>query len=260
MTGFIFALAAATAVLPLCAQEPIDGLPVNADADTLIRLDGRPAAKGTADPEVLPSQRSATEDTFIATLRAGAGSRAAFEAFPADDLEPYADNLYVLPGDSYLNKEITRNVYLVVAEDAVSPVWSDTLPAESMANLFVYPFDGYPRVNVDVTVLKHEYGQKETVTTPLDCLIATCESDGCKAFWGVEKIEDGMLQGSLFMYNPTKNYDHVFKIECRPADVIAGKGRIKARASLFVPTDNVHNLYAPHIRKTEQERIKYETE
>ena len=45
-----------------------------------------------------------------------------------------------------------------------------------------------------------------------------------------------------------------------PEEIINGNGQIKARASLFIPTNNVYNLYSPYVKKSKNERIDYEKE
>lgn len=56
---------------------------------------------------------------------------------------------------------------------------------------------------------------------------------------------------------PIQGYDHVFSIECKPEDVIDGNGTIKARASLYIPTNNVDNLFQPYVKKSKNEKINY---
>ncbi len=200
--------------------------------------------------------RSDVENDLIARLRKGGAP--ARKILPPDTsrLEPYGAELYILPGHSYQNKEITNNVYYI-SGDSITPVWSADHPLESIADLFLLPSGIYGDVEVSLTVLKHEYGDKETFSLPISRLLDVLAQDGCDAYWGVEKFADGLLVGGLFFYNPVQGYDHVLKIECRPEDVIAGKGLVKARAGLYVPTNNVRNLLAPYVRKSEKEKINY---
>ncbi len=202
--------------------------------------------------------RSDIEDDFVAGVKRSVSQRAGKPAIDSVALEPYGDALYILPGGSYMNKEITDNVYLDSDGEAMTPVWNSAYPAESVANLFIYPSNLYGGQKVNVTVLKHQYGEKETFTVTVDQLLAYAEKSGCQPFWGVERFENGLLEGSLFLYNPTQGYDHVFKVTCTPADLISGTGEIEARASLFVPTNNVQNLYAPYEKKSEDKKIRYE--
>ncbi|MDE5878212.1 MAG: hypothetical protein K2H47_12050 [Muribaculaceae bacterium] len=202
--------------------------------------------------------RSDIEEDFIAGVKRTVSSRFRKPVIDSVALEPYGEVLYILPGGSYMNKDITDSVYLDSDGEAITPVWNTTYPVESIANLFIYPSNLYGGQKVNVTVLKHQYGEKETFTVTVDQLLAYAEKTGCQPFWGVERFENGLLEGSLFLYNPTQGYDHIFKVTCTPADVIGGAGEIEARASLFVPTNNVQNLYAPYEKKSEDKKIKYE--
>lgn len=198
--------------------------------------------------------RSATENRMIARIKNSDGRRKPLKV-DRDALESYGEDMFVLPGGTYHSKDITGNVYL---DSSLAPVWDVSHPAESMADLFLFPSDKYGDVGIDMTVLKHEYGVKEMVQTTVGKMMSEFEKDGCMPFWGVEKYEDGRLEGALFLYNQKQGYDHVIKIECKPAELMNGNGRIKARASLFIPANNVNDLYAPYVRKSESERIKYD--
>ena len=144
-----------------------------------------------------------------------------------------------------------------MAED-LKPVWTTAQPLESMANLFLFPSEAYGEKMIELTVLKHEYGTREKLTVPLAGLLAVCESEGCETYWGVETYENGLLCGALFFRNRRGGYDHVLKIECNPTEVIGGTGKLTARASLYVPTNNIHNLMAPIPDKEGKSRkIRY---
>ncbi len=204
--------------------------------------------------------RSEIEDGFISRLKDKKDvRRLPFEQFDSVSLEAYREKLYILPGASYQSKDITRNVFFYSDENGcLSPVWDSTMPLESISDMFIYPSDIYGDIEVELTILKHEYGAKEIVEVPLYQLLAVCEQDGCVPFWGVEKFDDGNLEGALFLYNQQRGYDHVMRIKMNPVEVINGTGRIKVRASLFIPTNNVYNLYQPYVKKAEKDKIKYD--
>lgn len=202
--------------------------------------------------------RAEVENNFIAKLRDGSVRRLRFEGFSADTLKPYSDSLYILPGESYQIDEINRNVYFSKGEKGFSPIWDAGMLQESVADMFIYPSAVYDDVQLDLIVLKHEYGEKATLELPLNRLLAVCEQEGCIPYWGLEKREGEIIEGSLFLYNEWLGYDHVIKVEMNAADVINGRGKVKARASLYVPTNNVGNLFQPYVRKSEKERIVYD--
>ena len=207
--------------------------------------------------DVLSSgSREEIENDFITKIKNFKGSRISFEPIDTLKLEPYGGDKYIYAGPCYNNMYITRNIYL--NSDNISPVFDAQSPVESIANLFIVPSEISDSIKVDLTILKHEYGEKETIVLSLNQLLAASEDDGCIPFWGMEKYEEGILEGSLFLYNNFRGYDHVLKISCKPEEIFNNKGSITARASLFIPTNNVQNLFSPYNKKNENERIKYE--
>lgn len=201
--------------------------------------------------------RAEIEGQFIQEVTRSKGARRAATKLRLSDAEPYGNELYVIPGATYQGKNITQNVYLVSAGE-LSPVWDKARPLESIANMFICPDERYGGQNTDITVLKHEIGDKQKISVSVNQLLSYCEKTGCRPFWGIEKFENGILEGALFLFNPSQGYDHVFKVTCMPEDVIEGKGRIEMRASLFVPTNNVGNLFVPYRKKSEKEKIRYD--
>lgn len=200
--------------------------------------------------------RTKIENTLIAKLKKGGVSQRHYEDLDTMRLEPYKADLYIYPGGAYLNKDITSNIFLFF-NGTLTPVWSKEYPLESIADMFLYPSTIYEDSKIEVKVLKHEYGESETFTIPLSYLWSAAESDGCTPYWGVESFENGKLKGALFLFNQHQGYDHVFSIECKPEDVIDGNGTIKARASLYIPTNNVDNLFQPYVKKSKNEKINY---
>ena len=200
--------------------------------------------------------RSEIEDKLINKIKGSKLIRVPNEESSRIQRQPYGEDLYVLPGSTYLNPEINRNIY-ILHDSIIQPVWSIDYPAESISNLFLFPSKKYGSNDIEITVLKHEYGEKETFNTNIENLLAECEKDGCIPYWGLESYDGNTLFGSLFLYNWKHGYDHVLKIECCPSDIIDGNGTIRARASLFIPTNNIDTLYEPYREKSDEEKIKY---
>lgn len=212
-----------------------------------------PAMRG----EEIASERSATEDNFIAGLHV-ADCHPSAVAVP-DSLEQVSDSLWRHPGEHYNLRSVNASTYYIIGADSVAaPVCDPAYPAESVANLLLLPMKKSFAVPMTVTVLKHEPGTKESIETTVGNFVAYCREEGCIPFWGVEKIEGDTLQGALFLYNPSAGYDHVLKITCEPAAVIAGEGGVTARASLYIPTKNVKTLFDDNNQVENPNRPKYQ--
>ena len=202
------------------------------------------------------SSRGEIEASFIKKIKNSHMARTTIENIPIKEPQPYGKDLYIIPGKTYLNKDINRNIYLKM--DSIDrPIWSMDYPTESISNLFLYPSNEYGSEDIEITVLKHEYGETETFNTTIENLLAVCEEQGCIPYWGFERNDGDILSGSLFLYNWKHGYDHVFKIECNPKDVINNNGILKARASLYIPTNNIDTLYEPYRKKSDDEKIRY---
>ena len=190
------------------------------------------------------SQRGATEDDFIAGLRVAEYALPVREDPDTASLQTADNGVYTLPGAHYHLRSVNANTYWTIEEGGLTaPVYDAAFPAESMANLFIFPAPQALDVPMRVTVIKHEPGEKEVIDTTVGQFMNYCLAQGCTPFWGIEEIDGDIMQGALFMLNAAEGYDHVLKITCSPADVIDGNGVVEARASLFVPTANVKNLY-----------------
>lgn len=201
--------------------------------------------------------RGEIEESFISKLKKhhSSGKNATDFDFDISKLEPYGESDYILPGPVYLNKNISRNIYLSSANPPII-IWDVNKPLESISNLFTYsPNAG--SIDAELTILKHEYGEKELIKTNIENLLAVAEAEGCIPYWGVESFEGSKLIGSLFLYNQQLGYDHVVKVECIPEEIIEGKGKITATVFLYIPTNNVKTLDEPYRVKLENEKIKY---
>ncbi|WP_304407869.1 hypothetical protein [Bacteroides acidifaciens] len=205
---------------------------------------------------VKTGNRSQIENALIAKLKKGGLLQHHSENLDTVRLEPYKEDLYIYPGNTYLNKDISSTIYLHSGE-TLTPVWNTKYPLESIANLFLYPSSIYGNPQIELKILKHEYGESEIFTIPVADFLTVTESEGCSPYWGVESFEGGNLKGALFLFNRHQGYEHVISVECNPEELIAGKGSIKARASLYIPTNNVDNLFQPYVKKSKDEKIKY---
>lgn len=153
-------------------------------------------------------------------------------------LKPYGEDKYILPGESYLKEGlITRNMYF--ENDQTTPIWNRNDTIESIANLMLFTSDVYGDVVVELTVMKHEYGEKETLDVPLNTLLSVFEEDGCTPFWGIEKINGNNVEGALFFVNRKQGYNHLVRVNLDFDKLFSGQGEIKSRASLYVPINNV---------------------
>ena len=199
--------------------------------------------------------RGEVEQDFISRLKKSNLRRNVSTEFDPSALQRYGDREYFLPGSHYINENITGNIYLY-SDGAPSLIWDVEHPSESISNLFISSV-GKEDSELDLTVIKHEYGEKEEIKTTVENFMAVAANEGCIPFWGIESLNDGKLTGSLFLYNEREGYDHVLKIECLPEEIIEGRGSISANAYLYIPSNNVRTINEPYRIKSEDEKIRY---
>lgn len=184
--------------------------------------------------------RSQIEEDFIQRLKGSVLKRNKYIEISPESIESYEAGLYIHKGPSFQVRKVTQNVYL----DSIQEIlWDERYPLESIANMFILSAGNSSSVPVELKISRHEYGETSVVSLSLEQLIAVAEAEGCEPFWGVESFKNDILKGSLFLYNRQMGYNHSFSIECNASDILHGNGAIKARGNLYVPINNVHNLF-----------------
>lgn len=203
-----------------------------------------------------PSARSQAENRFVERLRSWPGTEEEELTVDLDGAEEYLDDILKVTGDSYHLPQVSSSTYYVNGDAEEESGWllDAEYPAESMANIFLLPWEIARMTPMELTVLTHEYGTKCHLSTTVDKFVSFCEAAGCRPFFGVEKVEGDMMEGVLFMYNPEYGYDHVVRLGCNVREVIEQGAPVEARVSLFVPTDNVENLFQQKPESTSKAR------
>lgn len=159
-------------------------------------------------------------------------------------LQLVRDSLFRLPGEEYLLSEVNSHSYLVPDSAGNAVFVCDSIYwLESLANLFVVGSELWRQARMEVTVLKYEYGQRETFEIGVETLVQFCEANGCKTYWGVESREGDELKASVLFYNPWEGYNHLFRVTCKKSPQGDIPFTLQARASLYVPISNVDNLF-----------------
>lgn len=217
---------------------------------------------GEVIPDVKPlaSERSAREEAFAEAVQDSTLRREMTVVAP-DWLEAHTDSIMKLSGSFYLRPEITDTRYYLQptdSTDSAMAVWLADYPAESIANLIVTPDTLYLDIPMELTIVLHDYGKQKTVKTTVDRFMAYCESEGCKPYWGLEQLnDDGTLQMALFLHNPEAGFDHVVKLNCSALDVIGSGAGVKARANLYIPMDNVDDIFIKMDEQKDKNKARW---
>ena len=172
-------------------------------------------------------------------------------------------DLYVVPGDHYLIKEINTNRYLTVNskdtdggnEHHLGFVFERHQPQESFANLMVEPDMPIDSARMELVFVLGNY-KRDTVNVALHDWMAFCRKQGCQPYFGFEENKDGTLTGTLIMRNKQSGYDHIIAVRAEESELFADHPLVHAKVHLFTPSTNVRNLFGK-ATKSNRPRIKY---
>ncbi|MCM1021937.1 MAG: hypothetical protein NC343_06725 [Muribaculum sp.] len=207
--------------------------------------------------DIIGGDRANIENDFISLLKNS-------DIIPRTIVHPdttrllQSDSLtWVLPGTQYNLPEVNNNLYFISSADSVfTPVNSNGKPYETIANMLVGAVPDSCEATVELVAVKHKFGDLETVTVPLEKLIALAVEQGCRPFCGIEETTNGTVTATLFLYNQPQGYDHILRLSIPESQIGTNRLKMKGRISLFVPTANVQNLFEPYKEKKPDEILE----
>lgn len=164
------------------------------------------------------------------------------------------DDNYIVKGSSYLSDAIRNDLYFVQIHGKKELLCSSKNAAKSISNIML---TGTFRHLLPMRVIFDKYGYKqETLDITLQQFISYCKSEHCQLFFGVKKIKDGILYGTLFALNDKMAFNHVLAVEF-PLSVISGENvLIKAKAFAYIPLQNVTERFFTKDITNEYEKRK----
>lgn len=166
-----------------------------------------------------------------------------------NELEQIEDSIYMLPGNSYIINNVSSNSYFTVnrSNGQGEFIMDANNPQPTVANMIVLGngFEG----TLELKISKHEYGKSETINIPLETFVQYNIANGCDIFWGLDSFNSNILKGTIFCYNSNEGYDHIIRVELNTNQLGSNKLVIKGYASLFVPTNNIQNLFQEQNKK-----------
>lgn len=201
------------------------------------------------------TNRKELEQNIIRDLQKFRCNPSSIEKIDASELDQLNEHVWQKEGKSYLTSEINNNLYFTVDSAGISYLCDMNYPVESLSNLCIAGDRMNKSCQIEVTFIKYDYTQ-QTINLNMNDFIAYMKSEGCVPYWGTEKNEDGIIEGSLFLYNKDKGYDHILKIETSLQQLTSIPMKIKATAYLLSPTNNVKDLNYQYNRKPHKIQIQ----
>lgn len=215
----------------------------------------------TAIAQEETSQRKNIEDTFIERMKAMAGSDILARISPDTTVmsKVEGESYYILPGETYILDEISSATYYTHKGLVFLPLCDKRFPKETIANRLLLPNRELPDGEMKVKFQKYRY-ETDSVNIQFKQFIAFCNSEGYKAYVGIEHIDNTEMKVDVFLYNDTAQWLHIFAFTC-PVKNVSDKGLvIEGCAWLFIPTSNLRELMGKELPKDFMQKLMRKTQ
>lgn len=204
------------------------------------------------------STRQELENTLIADLQAMDSVIVKPEPQPIDKsaLTAIDSMIWCEKGNHYMIDEINQNRYFQQAKKGMyEPVFDAEHPAESIANLFNRGLLCKPTYGIALKFRLYE-NRQQRLGASIDQLLTFFHQQGCKVYWGLERITDEEIDGTLMIVNESYGYHHVIGVTCPRQALFSDKCVMQGTVSLFIPSTNIGNIFNDASGK--KNRIKWQ--
>lgn len=172
-------------------------------------------------------------------------------------MQKIGEQLWAKPGNIYLLSAINQHTYYNIYGEEISLVCDSLMPAETIANFVNAHSDELPIVTLNMKIMNHDF-QTDSCRMALSDFLSYCASKGCEAYWGLEMMEGSFVKGSIYLDNRTSGYMHLVRLEADVAQLVNSSGQAQARVSLFIPTNNIENLFKEYIPQPKESLFKWQ--
>ena len=164
------------------------------------------------------------------------------------------DDVYVLPGKSFLMDGLTRNTYYRKGkarqqEDNVSyegeemnVIIDQRYPAETMANLLLNLDSQLPDVELHLDI-RLSSTSRQNLNITLRQWISYCENEGCIPYFSYDDTETSYVKGYLLMHNEGMGYNHLLTLKCSIEDLISETPSFTGKALLYIPNIEASKMF-----------------
>lgn len=158
-------------------------------------------------------------------------------------------DMAIIDGGRYLSNAISGDIYLYSSNGTEKLVCSSRSQSHSISNIML---TGIFERNVPLSLTIDRYGNKtEKIQTSVQALVNFCFDEGCRLYFGIKKIKNGILYGTLFALNESLAFNHMAVIEF-PTSVLSGSNdAVKARLYTFIPLQNMTERFFTKNMKDE---------
>ncbi len=120
------------------------------------------------------------------------------------------NNFLILEGGTYMSSYIRGDLYFTEQDGQRNLLISSWQPRESVNNLML---TGLSKLDLPVSLTMNRYGGKrDQLSITLSQYISFCLQEGCRLYFGIKQVKDGVLTGALFAYNEQFAYTHLLDV------------------------------------------------
>lgn len=153
----------------------------------------------------------------------------------------YKENIMKTTDNRLDDKDMYGTKYYRKKGKKLMPLYDGKFPLESVFTLMNGAYD-----NTDVTAIitVNMYGyKKKKFEIPLKYLTDFFEYNGCELYTGINKADNGMIEGAMVACNRFMNYNHIIVFELN-TNIFLNKNNNRINIMLYgyIPTHNVNLL------------------
>ena len=154
----------------------------------------------------------------------------------------WQDKYFVLTGDYYYTKDLNADLYIEKdCRGTARLFYHPNYVLESLRNMMTTAAleNSY---DIQIRQVKHDFRQ-DTVTVKLGQWLNYCLEQGCRGYFGIISISDGIADCELIMRNFDMGYIHLMRMCVDLSTLGEKKGLIKARLNSYINTSRVKYLF-----------------
>lgn len=160
------------------------------------------------------------------------------------DVIPTDNGLLTTRAKTYYLKSFTNQKYY--SPNSMQPVFDTVYVEQSAANLM----QGIVGRDYLLTIEQAMYGfQTKKYTIRLNQWLTYCAKNHLETFFAVEEVRKDGIKALLITRNEPLGYNHVMSIIFPKDFITKPQTALKAKLNIFVPTNNVKNLFSRYDTK-----------
>lgn len=158
-----------------------------------------------------------------------------------NELQQLSDNIFVLPGVSYMIDSLKNETYYSVVDNQMRVLFHKDEPDRSLQNVLM---GIVPMKNITLNVRRHRYERgKAYCKVSLENFLGYMQYCGMDFYSATYKNDNGNIQGVLLMHHPIYDYVHMLIVEDNEALYTGEDVVFQGDFYSFIPQHNIKTLF-----------------